>query len=476
MITAMFDAETIDGAIDSFHKTKPSPALAVAIVREGEFLHSRFVGCADLNDPASRPDRSTLFRIASISKSFTAAAILALRDQHKLKLNAAVGEVLPSLTIHERWHAVTIHQLLSMTAGIITDNDWADRQLESNDCEYASFFMRAPLFASPETKPIMSYSNLSYMLLARIIAIVAETTAREFISERFLKPLALKSTVWNPTDLPAARWSRGYRRQADAWVVEPLLMVKGDGALFGGLWSSVSDLAEWVDFLSSDKSNNKFDRVLSCESRVALQQNYAPVSSKIIHLEHSNSDEMTYSGYGYGLRTSLMCGRRFVGHSGGLPGYGSHIWWDAQSRVGVVAFANSTYCPVWDLSSEILSLCRSEAKSDEPSSEIRRAATELTQIIRNWHNDSRPSLFASNLYQDLPSDFLDSQMREFARFCEQDGIQSDVTSQGLGHGELILRRGEEQRLIQFLIAPLEPLSLQKLTFFHADKELRPEQN
>ena len=193
------------------------------------------------------PTHHTVFRIASMTKSFTAAAILILRDRLLLRLDDAVADIAPEFAAvvgpTSDSQPITVRHLLSMASGMVTDDVWADRHLDLSDDGLDALVSRGATVAwAPHDHG--EYSNLGYAMLGRVIRRVTGSRAQDFITDNLLRPLAMDRTTWLQPHHDD--WARPYdvvddRRVAD---LEPL----GDGALapMGGLWSCVSDLVRWV--------------------------------------------------------------------------------------------------------------------------------------------------------------------------------------------------------------------------------------
>src|SRR5262245_10729827 len=211
------------------------PSLAWGVVRDGRLLHAGGRGAGE----------RTAFRIASMTKSFTAAAVLLLRDEGRLALDDPIARHAPELSaVRAPTHdgpALTIRHLLTMSAGFATDDPWADRHLAASDAEMDGYVRSGVTFAvDPGTA--QEYSNLGYGMLGRIVQRVAGGRVQQVISERLLGPLGLSHTVWTPEELPAGTAiATGYRWRDDTHLPEVPL---GDGGLapMGGLWTTVEDL------------------------------------------------------------------------------------------------------------------------------------------------------------------------------------------------------------------------------------------
>src|ERR1700726_2950014 len=166
----MVDFADVDTLAASYHQRGGQPGLAYGIVLGGELVHAVGLGQRHVGGPP--PDADTVFRIASMTKSFTASAILALRDDGVLKLDDAAEEYVPEL---RGWPSVTpdsarvsIRHLLTMTAGFPTDDPWGDRQQGLPLADFASLLAGGvSVNWAPGTR--FEYSNLGYAVLGMVM-------------------------------------------------------------------------------------------------------------------------------------------------------------------------------------------------------------------------------------------------------------------------------------------------------------------
>ncbi|MBB4634206.1 serine hydrolase domain-containing protein [Longimicrobium terrae] len=233
----------IDSLMAAFAERSRVPGIAYGIVIDGRLTH---VGTAGVREVPSRApvDTASVFRIASMTKSFTAVAILQLRDAGLLSLDDPAERYVPELaSLRATGDAppITIRHLLSHSAGFPEDNPWGDQQLAATD-EEMSAMMRAgiPFSTAPGTS--YEYSNFGFAILGRIVANVSGMAYPRYITEHVLRPLGMNSTTLEASAVPASRLARGYRLRDGEWIEEPALP---DGAFgpMGGMLTSVSDLS-----------------------------------------------------------------------------------------------------------------------------------------------------------------------------------------------------------------------------------------
>jgi len=374
-------------------------SVAWGVVREGVVTEQGSIGTLD---DGTAPDCRTVYRIASMTKSFTAAVTLALRDEGVWSLDDPVSRHAPELAA-VRGPAgsppITLRHLLSMTAGMATDDPWADRHLDITPEAIDRVYAAGPTFAHmPNTA--FEYSNLGFAMIGRAIRRATGRSAQQHITERLLQPLGLHDTTWLQ---PAHdRWARPYRVE-DGRIIRDVPDPLGDGEIapMGGLWSTVADLAVWVGWL--DSANSRPDQPdalgLSAASRRELQRmhTYAGVTSLAGHASPT--------GYGFGLnvRDDAALGK-VVAHSGGLPGYGSNMRWLAGRGQGVVALSNCTYAPMSALTLRMLHVLHAHGETPAPPAvhapAWEAAAHRLVALLNDWTDEAASELFDTNVALD----------------------------------------------------------------------------
>ncbi len=240
------DFAAADAIVSDFSDRGGQPAIAYGIVVGGALVHSAGFGARVLG--AGPPDAHTVFRIASMSKSFTASAILLLRDAGALALDDPAAQYVPELAGWTGGSAgavpVTIRQLLTMTAGFPTDDPWGDRQQGLPIAAFDDLLAGGFSFNwAPGTR--FEYSNLGYAILGRVLAAASGAGYDEFIRTRLLAPLRLDRTGFNADEFEQGNLAVGYRHGLGGWAEVPFDPY-GAFAPMGGVFSTVADLARWV--------------------------------------------------------------------------------------------------------------------------------------------------------------------------------------------------------------------------------------
>ncbi|MGO2138775.1 MAG: serine hydrolase domain-containing protein [Leucobacter sp.] len=317
-----------------------APAVSVAAFDSNGVVAWHGVGEPRLDGaPVSR---GTVFRIASMTKSFLAATTLALDEQGILDLAAPVADYLPGMRFRYRGaeYPVTVGELLSNRSGMPEDNAWADRQLGSSRDYIAGLFTEGiELTAAPGVG--YQYSNLGMSLVGRVVEAAVGHSVEEEIRSRFIEPLGLSGTRFatdhydEGTDI-----AHGFRSfDAGASFVEEPFIGEGALACIGGLFSTVDDIATWSWFLASAYTDAPMrPDLLSARGRLEMQRIHTPIPVPAA----TGFRDVTSLGYGLGLFPAYD---RHLGstvdHSGGLPGFSSNMRWHTDSGIGVVVFGNS---------------------------------------------------------------------------------------------------------------------------------------
>ena len=347
---AAVDRIFADFALDSH-----IPGLVYGIVANGRLVYVRGLGVQDLE--SNRPvTADTLFRIASMTKAFTALTVLKLRDDGKVQLDAPAETYVPEL---RSWKYPTqdsprirVRDLLNHTAGFVTDDPWGDRQTPLPESEFTQLLREGVPFARTPAMA-MEYSNLGFALLGRVITNVSGHPYADTITHTLLQPLGMESSGFFVDASPRERRALGYRWEDDAWRLEPTLEHGAFGAM-GGLQTSATDYAKWVEYLLSawpprdEASSGPTKRATVRE----LEQgsNFPRLRPRPGHTPEACRQAATY---GMGMWVAIDCDLGLtLSHSGGYPGYGSHVLLLPNDGVGIFAFANRTYAgpsaPVWD--------------------------------------------------------------------------------------------------------------------------------
>ncbi len=364
-------------------------------------------GHGDRGDGAA-PDADTVYRIASCTKSVTAATLLALVADGLVSLDAPVTDFVPSFSAvalpTPDSPVPTLRMLLTMAAGFPTDDPWADRQESISDAELDAVLRDGLLFDSvPGTR--FAYSNTGYALLGRVISVVAGAPYPQVAADRVLRPLGLDDTVFSAAE------SRGFvvtgvRPHDGDW--EPLPLT-GPGAFssIGGLFSTVADLARWGTHLASAFTDAPEPGPVAPADRRLMQQAMRVVPASVV----PSSTRPTAYGFGLFVEQDPRFGE-LVSHSGGYPGFSAHMRWSVRDGLGVVAFENATQAKVSAAADRALDIILAGASGRAPAgagpgtgrttSATRAAQGAVTRLLADWSDDLADAICTPNVAMDVP--------------------------------------------------------------------------
>ena len=384
------------------------PGLVYGIMLDGRLVHSAALGLADVAQKTPVTPESR-FRIASMTKSFTALAIYRLRDDGRLALTDPVTRYLPefrAVTLPTTDSApITLLHLLTMTAGLPQDDPWGDRQLAVTPAAYAAFIRGGVSFSSPPGTAY-EYSNLGYALLGAVITRVSGEPYQGYITRTLLVPLGLNDTVWDYPAVPAGRLALGYRWENDAWQPEPLLRDGAYGAM-GGLITTLGDFARYTAFhLAAYPPRDDADS--GPVRRATLREFHQPaiVAAVADAKPASGTPRANATAYAHGLRWNVdTTGLVNLGHSGGLPGYGSNFRFYPALNFAIISFANRTYAPMATANAKAAALILEKtalpARTPPPNEILLTRQRALIALLESgWDPALGVAVLAENFYLD----------------------------------------------------------------------------
>ncbi len=326
-------ADRLEAKAASFVKENRLPGAAVGVVHGDELVWSAGVGFADV---ASRraPDSSTLYQIASITKTLTGAAIMQLRDEGRLHLDDPIVAHIPELRNAQSpfgpIETVTIRRMLSHESGLMSEppgTDWAVPTYEGVVERSLARPEEIGTRVAPNTQ--WKYSNLAYQLLGEVVTRASGEPYVERLRAAILEPLRMASTAFEPlSEELLARRATGYSAR---WFTDELEVALVTPPVWaeGGLWSSVEDLSRWLSFqFRSDAGPRACPQILSGSTL------------KEMHTPRYLLDEAWTEAWcvaWYAIRREDVV---WVQHSGGLHGFTTDLCFDPKERVGAIALLN----------------------------------------------------------------------------------------------------------------------------------------
>lgn len=413
-------AAVVETMFREFAERQHLPGLAYGVVVDGKLVCSGGLGHANL-ETKTAAGTGTLFRIASMSKSVTALAILQLRDQGKLSLDDPASKYIPAVKNLTHLAAdapeITVRHLLTHSAGFPEDNPWGDRQLADSDQDLLDLVAGGVSFSNvPGVE--YEYSNLGFALLGQIVQAVSGMDFQTYTTERIFRPLGMNHTVWEYERVPKDKLAFGYAWIDSDWINVPLLHHGSYGAM-GGLITSIEDFASYVALhLSAWPPRSEQEHPVLKRSSLREMQQPGKFNRLNPSFRYPSGRACAIvSAYGYGLSWSKDCeGRVAVGHSGGLPGFGSNWTMLPDYGIAVMSFDNRTYGGTSGLNiavlDTIIALTGIQPRELPPSKILLQRSQELVRLLPDWTNAEGSGLFAENFFLDNRLHDLQSRSRE----------------------------------------------------------------
>jgi CubicO group peptidase (beta-lactamase class C family) len=337
------------------------PSVSAAVYRGDETVWAEAVGIADADGREATPD--TQYRIGSISKTFTAASVLLLRDEGKLDLDDPLERHLPDA----RFGELTLRRLLAHSSGL-------QREPPGEVWETLEFPKGAALLERLADAELVlpagerwHYSNLAYALLGEVVARVADTTFTAFVDERLIGPLGLGRTTWQSAE-PVAH---GYYVDPYARTLRPEPSLDGEGAeAIGSLWSTPSDLCRWARHLASIEAMHQVQIM-------------------------DDPDAWTL-GHGLGLQLVRRGELVLFGHGGAMPGFLAMLLGRRKEGIGAALATNASTpaAAVEEITGELveqaIELYPAEREPWRPESE---PAKEVAELLGTWWTEGTQFVF-----------------------------------------------------------------------------------
>ena len=459
----------VDRQLAEYAAQAHAPGAAWGVVVDGRLAHTGVTGYRDV--AARAPvDADTVFRIASMTKSFTAMSILKLRDEGRLSLDDEAERYVPELKglKYPTTDApkITVRHLLSHSEGFPEDNPWGDRQLADTD-EQLSAMMRAGIPFSNVPGVAYEYSNFGFAILGRIVSNVSRTRYTDYVAANILRPLGMTSTTLEPKEVPPQRLALGYRWEDERWKEEPQLSNGSFGSM-GGMLTSLRDLSRYVGvFLSAwPPHDGPEDAPIRRASLREMQQvwRFAPARAA---RDAAGALQLNAGGYAYGLRVAQSC--RFlhiVSHTGGLPGFGSIMLWLPDYGAGIVAFGNVTYTSWTRAATAAMEAFVDRAglkpRQPAPSPALTEARDAVSRLVSHWDDALADRIAAENLFLDRAKERRHAEierLRASVGACRQDARPFDVVENALrGRWTLDCEKGKLE--VAITLAPTMPPRVQ----------------
>jgi len=377
-----------------------SPGFSLAVIQHGKPVFEKGYGLANLEYDISVTPQ-TIYHVASVSKQFTAMAVVLLEEDGKLSLEDDVHKYLPELPDYGQ--PVTIRQLLQHTSGIrdqwqtLALAGWRLDDVITQEQILRVLFRQKEVNFVPGTRHL--YSNGGYTLAAEIVARVSGQSFPDFCRERIFEPLGMSHTHFHIDHRTIVRdRAYSYSQNGDGYQAEPLNYANVGAT---SLFTTAPDLARWLDNFREPKVGGP-RAVARLQERAVLTD-----GSKI--------------GYALGLATGNHRGLRTISHSGGDAGYRSFVVWFPEQELGVVVLSGLAS---FDCSGTAFKVAAAVLGDKLPPEAKKASATNASETKRTYIKlDSRVFKQFAGAYK------LDAGLT--ANFYEQEGnFIADIPGQG----------------------------------------------
>src|SRR5262245_2977787 len=376
------DFDDLDRVALAEMKEMVIPGAVVAVVSGDRLTHMKAFGISNLetNTPVMS---DMLFRSGSTGKIFTAAVLVTLAEEGKLRLDEPIGKYVKGLSAE--FSQLTAHQMLTHTAGLKDEGGVYGPHDESALARTVGSWKNDYIFLKPGE--IFSYSNAGYALAGYIIEELSGKPYAKTMEERLFKPLGMNRTFFEPTVVmtyPMAQGHGGdperssvFRPAADHTVYWPT----------GFEFTIASDLARFaVAFMNDGKIEGK---------QVLLPTMIAKLSTPYVAMHSSPSSYSIENGnYGYGAMIHSYRGARIIEHGGVLPGYGSRLVMAPERRFAVIVLTNRTGAMLNKTIEKAMELMlplkpKTEAQSQEG---LPMTEAEMVNYVGSYENPSNPRM------------------------------------------------------------------------------------
>jgi len=461
----------IDRIFRAYAGDKKIPGLIWGVVIDGQLAHVGTFGVRDrASESAITPD--TAFRIASMTKSFTALAVLKLRDEGRLSLDDPVSRWIPAFARMERptrdTPPLTLRQLMSHSAGFPEDNPWGDQQLSATDAMLDAWLAKGiPFSTAPGTR--YEYSNYAFGLLGRVVTRASGVDYERYVQREILSKLHMDGSTFRFADVPPDRRAIGYRLKPDGTYAEEPPLPHGVFGSMGGLLTTANDLGKYVAFhLSAWPPRDDEDAGPVRRSSVR-EMAHLWTPSNLTARFVSDSVQASETGYGFGLRVTSECRfERIVAHGGGLPGFGSYMAWLPDYGVGMFAMATLTYSgpsePIsqaWDVMLKTGGLRKRELPPTPLQTEMRK---HILNLWSHWDDAEAKRMAAVNFFLDAPSAQRQAEIRALREAVGECSEAGPVMPENWMRGQFNMTCANGTVGVFFTLAPTQPPAVQHLSF------------
>ena len=350
-----------DSLVFTYLAESHAPSAAFAVIRGNDTLAYGAYGLADV--AARRPaTATTIYEIGSITKQFTAAAIMKLVEQGRVKLDDDLSKFVPQFPLQGK--KVTVRQLLNHTSGIhsyTSSPEWSKTWNDPLSPDQIIKFVAADTFDfAPGTA--WRYNNTGYVLLGMVIEKASGEKYGKYLDTHFFKPLGLTRTSYCPSKTSDPAFALGYSKSPTGTVRAKFLDLSHPFAA-GALCSTVGDLVKWERALNGGK--------------VVSPASYALMSTE----DTLNSGKKI--NYGFGLFPSTFHEHKTISHTGGIPGFATAETYVPDDSLSIVVFTNYDSESPESLAQNLLRVAYGDAPVGRNPAPVQAAAPALSAADRD---------------------------------------------------------------------------------------------
>lgn len=400
----------IDQVVTEEMRTQKIPGVSVAVVREGKVVFSKGYGLANVEIGVKATDK-TVYQIQSVTKQFTASAILMLVQEGKIGLDDPVSKYLDNTP--ESWKEVTIRHLLTHTSGIKDFINEPTQSLKLDVTEQEVFDATAKRELNFKTGDRYQYSNTNYHLLAMVIRKITGKSYGDMLTERIFKPLKMKDTqilsLSGIVDRRAAGYLMSDRKLRNGeYVSQTVLSYAG-----GGVMSTVLDMAKWDAALDGN----------AILTEASKKEMWSPMKL----------NQGVDSPYGFGWALGTLNGHREYAHSGGhVTGFTTFYAKYPDDKLTVLVFTNSGWGNPGKIAREIAAAYAPALKAEEPKPIDDKSPSTKALLIKVLGQAQQQnldlSLFSEQMKKVLTPDMVKQggqMLKDFGKIVKVDLMKRD---------------------------------------------------
>jgi CubicO group peptidase (beta-lactamase class C family) len=357
---------------------------------------------------------------------------------------------------------------MNHSAGFPEDNPWGDRQLADTEEELLKLIKEGISFSNAAGIEY-EYSNLGFTMLGYIIHKVSGLTYDAYIKKNILAPIGMNETTYEFAKVPEKSLANGYRYINNNWRKETLLHDGIYGAM-GGMITSIDMFSKYValhemawpernDAETLPIKRSSLREMHQASKFISLMPNYKYPSGRILAATDS---------YTYGLSWMQdALGRKSVGHSGGLPGFGSNWRFLPEYGIGVILFANVTYAPTSGINNAVLDtivqLAKLKPRVISISPILQKRKLQLVSMLPNFSTNAY--IFAENFFEDYPIETLKKEAAAILKEAGEIISVGEMVVENQMRGYCIIQCQEKKIKLAFTLTPENPGLIQE---YHLD--------